>query len=306
MQEIGLLLAYRLQLGRQAGVLVAALLGLGLRPGLVLVGANLGIDSLRIPDAGLQLLRRFVHQIQGRLLGRFAVSAHRGITCAQLLQLAVKALFLLLQLGGPFPLALVLTVPGKDVLLALNEVIGGNRLGGGLGVTGQFLGIFRFLVGDLADSVPLVIQLLFLSLQLFHLLLQADNAQEGGSLFLAGGLHKPGHIKGQLLHKGIEQLLARLAAGGVRHLQIAVLARPLHDDPVGQLQAEPGREDGALPLGLGGPVAVPAQRPHDSVQARGLALVVAAPNHRQAGGGRGEGQRLNALDVLSLKLRNFD
>ena len=239
-------------------------------------------------------------------MGRFTVRAHSGILCTQFLQLAVKALFLLLQLGGPFPLALVLTVPGKNVLLALNEVIGGNRFGGGIGIAGQFLGVLRLLVSDLADSVPLVIQLLFLPFQLLHLLLQTDNAEEGGSFFLAGRLHEPGHVKGQLLHKGIEQLLARLAARGVRYLQIAVFARPLHDDPVGQLQAEPGREDRALPLGLGGPVAVSSQRPHNGIQARGLALVVAASDHRQAGGGRGEGQRLNALDVLSLKLRNFD
>ena len=45
------------------------------------------------------------------------------------------------QLSRPLPLALVLAVPGQDVLLAPNEVIGGNRLGGGLGVAGQLLGV---------------------------------------------------------------------------------------------------------------------------------------------------------------------
>ena len=53
LQEVGLLLAYRLQLSCQAGVLAAVLLGLGLCPCLVLVGADLGVDRLNIPDTGL-------------------------------------------------------------------------------------------------------------------------------------------------------------------------------------------------------------------------------------------------------------
>ena len=157
MQEVGLLLAYRFQLDRQSGVLVAALLGLCLRPGLILVGADLGVDSLNIPDAGLQFISSLVLKVKGRLLGSLVIGTQGLVPFFQQCQLFAYPIHFRRQLSRPFPLALVLAVPGQDVLLAPNEVIGGNRLGGGLGVAGQLLGILCFLIGNLADSVPLVI-----------------------------------------------------------------------------------------------------------------------------------------------------
>ena len=65
-----------------------------------------------------------------------AQSSRPGSACQQC-QLFAYPIHFRRQLSRPLPLALVLAVPGKDVLLALNEIIGGNRLGGGAGKEGR-------------------------------------------------------------------------------------------------------------------------------------------------------------------------
>ena len=166
------------------------------RPSLVLIGADLDVDGLNVTDTGLQFVGSLVQKVDGVPLSRLAVGAEGFVPLLQQDQLPAHPVLLHRQLSGPFPLTLVLAVPGKDILLALNEVIGRNRLGGGLWVAGQLLGVLSFLVGDLANGPALVIQLLLLPFQLPHLLLQADDSQEGGGLLPAGGLHEPGHVQG--------------------------------------------------------------------------------------------------------------
>ena len=299
------MLPHLLQLGGQAHVLVAVALGLLFGPDLVLVGADPGVDDLNIPDAVLQFVCGFIHQIQRGFPRDVAVLADSGVFLLQVVQLPPQLLLLPLQPGGPLPLALVLAVAGQDVLLALDQLQGRHRFRRGVRIAGQLLGVQLLLLSNPANGPALVVQLLFPPLQCRQLLLYADDLQKCGRLFPAAGLHEPRHVQSQLLHKGVEQLLPGPAAMGVGDLQVAVLAGPLHRHTIREGQFFHWREDGAVPLGLRTTVTVPAQRPDDCVQRGGLALVVAAPDHRQAGGGRGERQGLDALDVLRFKLRDF-
>lgn len=71
-----------------------------------------------------------------------------------------------------------------------------------------------------------------------------------------------------------------LPVGRVRDLQVAVLPLPLHYEAVVHDDMEAGRKDGPVPLGLGGAVFIPAQRPGDRVQDRRLPLVVFPADYR--------------------------
>ena len=67
---------------------------------------------------------------------------------------------------------------------------------------------------------------------------------------------------------------------------------------------EVGRGDRPVPLCGSRAEALPAQRPRQRVQHTGLALIVVAAYEGEPGGGRGERNRLDALDVFGLKGRN--
>ena len=126
--------------------------------GLFLVGADLDVDCLHIADIGLQLLRRFIQKIQGVTARNFTVATNGFILRLQFVQLPAQAVSLSLQLRGPLPLPLVLAVSGKDVLLPLNQIIGGNRLHWGLRVSGDLFGVLGFLVGNPANRQTVVVK----------------------------------------------------------------------------------------------------------------------------------------------------
>ena len=186
--------------------------------GLFLVGADLDVDCLHIADIGLQLLRRFIQKIQSITARNFTVATNGFILRLQVIQLPAQAVSLSLHLRGPLPLPLVLAVPGKDVLLPLNQVIGGNRLHWGLRVSGDLFGVLGFLVGNPANRQTVVVKGVLFPLQLYELILYTDNFQQDSGLFLRTCLHEFRQIERELFHKFIEQLLAGTPPFRVRDL----------------------------------------------------------------------------------------
>ena len=134
------------------------------------------------------------------------------------------------QLRCLLALALVFPVPGKDLLLLGDQLGGADRLGGHSLIVGQLLGVFFLLVGDLPDGMAPVVQLGLLALQRHELVAHPDDLQQSAGLLLAAGLHELGQVQGKLLHKGVQQLLARLVAHGVGDLQAGILAAAFHRD----------------------------------------------------------------------------
>ena len=85
----------------------------------------------------------------------------------------------------------------------------------------------------------------------------------------------------------------------------AVLALALHDDPVGESDAEVGGSDGTIPLGGVRAEFFAAKRPCQRVENAGLALIVVAAHEGEAGGRRSERNGLDALDVFGFEGRDL-
>ena len=112
------------------------------------------------PDTGLQRLGGLVQQVQGRLLGDVAVLADGFVPFFQQGQFFPQPVPLGIQLGCLVPLALVLPVPGQDVLLGLDEFVRGDQLRRQARMARQLFGVLGLLVCNLADGPALVVQVL--------------------------------------------------------------------------------------------------------------------------------------------------
>ena len=256
--------------------------------------------------------RGFITQIRRVLLGDFQISLGLLQICSGFCQLLFQTLdhlgtgcfpeFDSLQL---VPLPLVLPIPGQDCLLPLNQLHGGNWLVRGVRIKRHFFGAFLFLIRNLANRAPPVVGLLLPELQGGQLLSYADDLQQRVSLFFPGCFHKLGQIQRQFFHKAVQQLLPSSLAGGVRHFQGGVFAGPLHHQPVGKLQADPGWDYRSVPGGGAGAVSIPTQRPGDGVQHRGFALPIVPADHSQAGAGGHDLHRPNSLYILQLQAGYF-
>ena len=161
-----------------------------------------------------------------------------------------------------------------------------------------------FLLGQLAGEGALVVQRLDLHVPDVQLGADADDAQQDVRFLLVGCFHEAGQVKGQRLDKGIEQLLAAAPPCGVGNGQGAVFALALHDHAIGKGDLEMGGSHGSVPLCGIGAEAVAAQRPGKGIQHAGLALIVVAAHEGEPGGGGGERNGLDALDVFGLKGRD--
>ena len=139
-----------------------------------------------------------------------------------------------------------------------------------------------------------------------QLVAHPDDAQQGVGLLSAGSVHKFRQIQGKLLHKFVEQLLARPAPFRVCDGQGGIFAFALHYEPVGEGDLQVRRNRGALPLRVGGAVFFPAQRPGDAVQHRGLPLPVPASDDSQAVRRRFQPHRLDPLDVFDFQAADLD
>ena len=71
-----------------------------------------------------------------------------------------------------------------------------------------------------------------------------DNIQQGIRLFRIICFQELRQIQCKLLNKGIEQSLPGLLPGRIRHLQIRVLAFPLHDEAVAESHMQIRRNGG--------------------------------------------------------------
>ena len=91
-------------------------------------------------------------EIQGGLPGDVAVGADGLVLLLELIQPAAEFLLLPLQLPGPLPLPLVLSVLGQNALLPLAQVLGGHHLLGRVEPAGQLLGVLGLLVVDPPDG----------------------------------------------------------------------------------------------------------------------------------------------------------
>ena len=214
-------------------------------------------------------------------------------------------MFLPGQLLRLLPQTLILAVPGQNVLLPADEVGGAERLFGSIGVGDKLVGKVLFLLGQLAGEGALVVDAFDLHIPEMQFIPDADDTQQDVSLFLVAGLHEAGQIEGQRLDKSIQQLLAAAAAGGVGDSEAAVLALALHDDPVGESDAEVGGSDGTIPLGGVRAEFFAAKRPCQRVENAGLALIVVAAYEGETGGRRSERNGLDALDVFGLEGRDL-
>ena len=293
-------------------VVVAGILGsLVLGTGLFQIGTHLLVGLLDAPDGCLQLCGGFVLQVLGRFPGR----AKRFIHFVLLLHQQRKGLFqlraaicqhtgFLFQPGKILAQPLVLAVPGQDLLLLADEVGGADRFFRGIGVGNQLLGKVLFLLGQLAGEGALVVQRLDLQIPDVQLGADADDAEQDVRFLLVGCFHEAGQVKGQRLDKGIEQLLAAAPPGGVGNGQGAVFALALHHHAVGKGDLEMGGSHGPVPLCGIGAEAVAAQRPGKGIQHAGLALIVVAAHEGEPGGGGGERNGFDALDVFGLKGRD--
>ena len=193
----------------------------------------------------------------------------------------------------------------QNLLLLLDQLNGTNGFGRGVRVFGQLFGGVAFLGADLADHGAAVVQGFDLPVQAGQSIPHTDDVQQGVGLVFIAGLHKAGQVQRQRLHKSVQQLLAAALAGGVGDGQAAVLALALDDDAVGQRHPQVGRADGTLPGRRGRAVLLAAQRPGDSVQHAGLALVVVAAHDGQPGGRGFDLHGLDALDILGLQRSDF-
>ena len=259
----------------QAVVLAGVLGGFVLSPGFFQVGPHLAVGLLNVPDGGFQLGGGFVLQLGDGLSCSFPLIEQLGVLGVQFicqllqcgnafpgaLQLVHTLLHLLFKLCILGPQALVLAIPGQNVLLLADELGGAHRLVRGFRVRDQFLGKVLFLGGQLTGEGALVVQALDLQIPGVQLGPNADDAQQDVSLFLVAGVHEAGQIEGQRLHKGVEQLLAAAAARGVGDGQAGIFALALHHHAVGQCDLEVSRGDRPVPLCGSGAEALPAQRP---------------------------------------------
>ena len=134
----------------------------------------------------------------------------------------------------------------------------------------------------------------------------ADDLQQGLSLFPGTGLHELRKIQRQLAHELIQQLLAALPAAGVRDLQITIFALALDNQAVGEGELDLGRDGTPLPGSVAGTEPLAAESPADGVQDRGLPLAVVAADDGQTVRGGLQGHRLDAFDVLDLETVDFD
>ena len=183
----------------QAVVLAGVLGGFVLSPGFFQVGPHLAVGLLNVPDGGFQLGGGFVLQICGRGLGDFYVGLHRGQPLLFRAQLKFKVcnhFFLpfkqICELSELIALALVLAIPGQNVLLLADELGGAHRLVRGFRVGDHFLGKVLFLGGQLTGEGALVVQALDLQIPGVQLGPNADDAQQDVGLFLVAGVHEAG------------------------------------------------------------------------------------------------------------------
>ena len=302
----------------QAVVLAGVLGGFVLSPGFFQVGPHLAVGLLNVPDGGFQLGGGFVLQLGDGLSCSFPLIEQLGVLGVQFicqllqcgnafpgaLQLVHTLLHLLFKLCILGPQALVLAIPGQNVLLLADELGGAHRLVRGFRVGDHFLGKVLFLGGQLTGEGALVVQALDLHVLDVQFRAHADDAQQDVSLFLVAGVHEAGQVEGQRLHKGVEQLLAAAAARGVGDGQAGIFALALHHHAVGQCDLEVSRSDSTVPLCGVRTETVPAQGPRQGVQHTGLALIVVAAHESEPGGRRRKGHRLDTLDIFGLKGRN--
>ena len=303
----------------QAVVLAGVLGGFVLSPGFFQVGPHLAVGLLNVPDGGFQLGGGFVLQLGDGLSCSFPLIEQLGVLGVQFicqllqcgnafpgaLQLVHTLLHLLFKLCILGPQALVLAIPGQNVLLLADELGGAHRLVRGFRVGDHFLGKVLFLGGQLTGEGALVVQALDLQIPGVQLGPNADDAQQDVSLFLVAGVHEAGQVEGQRLHKGVEQLLAAAAARGVGDGQAGIFALALHHHAVGQCDLEVSRSDSTVPLCCIRAETLPAQRPRQRVQHAGLALIVVAAYEGEPGGRRRKGHRLDALDVFGFQSRDL-
>ena len=108
-----------------------------------------------------------------------------------------------------------------------------------------------------------------------------------------------------IITAAFQQGLAGFLALGVGDGEGAVFALALHDDAIGQLHLEAGRDHAALPDRAAGAVFLAAQGPGNGVQDRGFALAVAAADNGQTVGAGLQGQGPYTFDVFDFKLVNL-
>ena len=312
-QQRALVLAELFNFGGQAVVLL--LIGACIFFSLftVEVVAHLGVDGFDIGNAALQLLGALVHQLLGGLACGGKVSHLSDEFVLGGLQLTVQLIHtrgegahLLIEQACHRPLALVLTVAGKDCLLLTNKVTCGDEFVRCIRPVRLLFRVLGFLVGNAADGKALVVLLLLFALERGKLFAHADDAEQRVRLFAVTRLHKARQIECQLLDKGVQQLLSGLAARWIDDLEVAVLAAALDDQAVGQRDFDVRRNGAALTGSHRGTEAVAAERPCDRVQQRGLALVVVPADDGQAGCAWMQLHRTHALDVLRLERCDLD
>ena len=318
-QQVMTLLANVLNVSRHGVILSAKGRGVFQSFFLVQVGPHLPVDLLHVVNAFFQLGGAFVLELRGVHLRRFQVLFK--------LPEGRFRFLLLLDQGGDLPaqslnfvhqdaplmnqqlhiatLFLVLGVPEKDRLLPLDQLSRTDDLVRHPGEGSHFLGVLPFLVGDLAQGVAAVVQLLFLVVQALHFFFFSDDPKQRSRLFLPGLRHEARQVQRQALHEFIQQRLSGPLAGGVGNLKGAVLPVPVHHDAVVQFHMQPGRDHAALPRCVGGAVFFPAQGPGNGVQDAGLALAVPATDHRQAALRRGDFHRPYPFYVFQFQLRNL-
>ena len=187
----------------QALVLAVILNSFVFSAGFFKVGADFAVGVLDIPDGRFQLGGGFILQICGGSLSDFHIGLHGGKPLFFRAQLKFKVcnnLFLPLEqiceLGQLAALALILSVPGQNVLLLADEVGRAHRFVRRFRVGNEFLGKVFFLLGQLTGEGSFVVQGLDLHVTGVQFSTDADDPQQDVRLFFVGGVHEAGQVEG--------------------------------------------------------------------------------------------------------------
>ena len=288
--------------------------GFVLGPGFFQIGPHLAVGLFDVPDGSFQFGGGFVLKLLCRFAGIHGLREQQRVLLAHFVPLGSQlgdAFIQTVHLGHSFvpltgqfmellALALILAVAGQNFLLLTDEVGGADRLLRCVRVGDQLLGKVLFLRGQLAGEGALVVQGLDLKIPGVEFGADADDPQQDVRLFLVGRFHEAGQIQRQRLDKGVEQLLAAAASGGVGDGQGAVLALALHHHAIGEPDLEVGGSHSTVPLGSVRAETVAAEGPRQCIQHAGLALIVVAAHEGEPGGRRRKRNGLDAFDVFGL------